>query len=105
MCGNATGSEAWLRFLMRSAVAARSFFPPLERVQIERMACTDPAAYGLHLTHWDCRSLQQCAIEQGAVETIHYTTVAQMLAEASLVEPEKRQKRRVGGGYSSNRMG
>jgi hypothetical protein len=38
-------------------VAARSFFPPLERVQIERMACTDPAAYGLHLTHWDCRSL------------------------------------------------
>src|SRR4026207_955845 len=84
MCGNATGSEAWLRFLMRSAVAARSFFPPLERVQIERMACTDPAAYGLHLTHWDCRSLQQCAIEQGAVETIHYTTVAQMLAEASL---------------------
>jgi hypothetical protein len=69
---------------MRSAVDVRWFFPPLERVQIERMACTEPAAYGLHLTHWDCRSLQQCVIEQGVVDTIHYTTVAQILAEASL---------------------
>jgi hypothetical protein len=84
MYGSAISSGAWGRLLMRSAGAARAFFPPLERVQIERMACTAPAAYGLHLTHWDCRSLQQCAIEQGVVESIHYTTVAQILAEASL---------------------
>lgn len=69
---------------MRSAGDGRSFFPPLERVRIERMACTDPTAYGLHFTHWDCRSLQQCVVEQGVVDTIHYTTVAHILAEASL---------------------
>jgi DDE superfamily endonuclease len=69
---------------MRSVVDGRSFFPPLERVRIERMACTDPAAYGVHFTHWDCRSLQQCVVEQGVVDTIHYTTVARILAEASL---------------------
>ena len=69
---------------MRSGVGDRWFFPPLERVQIERIACTAPAAYGLQLTHWDCRSLQQLVVEQGVVEAIHYTTVAQILAEASL---------------------
>jgi hypothetical protein len=84
MCGSDTSSGELLRFLMRSAVDARSFFPPLERVQIERMAWTDPAAYGLHLTPGDCRSLQPCVIEQGVVDTIHYTTVAQILAKASL---------------------
>ena len=84
MCGSDTSSGELLRFLMRSAVDVRSCFPPLARVQIERIACTEPLAYGLHLTHWDCRSLQQWVIEQGVVDTIHYTTVAQILAEASL---------------------
>lgn len=48
------------------------------------MACTDPQAYGLHLTRWDCRTLQQVVIEQAIVERIHYTTVARILASASL---------------------
>ena len=69
---------------MPLAVAGRPFFPPLERVQIERMACTDPEAYGLHLTHWDCRSLAQMVVEEIIVDSIHYTTVARILAAASL---------------------
>lgn len=69
---------------MGSGADARWFFPPLARVQIERIACTDPSAYGLHLTHWDCRSLQQVVVEQAVVAAIHYTTVARILAEASL---------------------
>jgi len=69
---------------MRSGVDGQSFFPSLERVQIERVACTDPTAYGLHLTRWDCRTLQQVVIEQALVDTIHYTTVARILASASL---------------------
>jgi hypothetical protein len=69
---------------MRNVAGAQLFFPPLARVQIERVACTDPAAYGLHLTHWDCRSLQQVVVEQGVVDAIHYTTVAHILAAASL---------------------
>lgn len=32
--------------MMRSGVGARPFFPPLERVEIERVACTEPAACG-----------------------------------------------------------
>lgn len=69
---------------MTSVAGDLPVFPPLERVTIERMACTDPAAYGLHLTHWDCRSLQQVVIEQAAVESIHYTTIARILDAASL---------------------
>lgn len=48
------------------------------------MACTDPAAYGLHLTRWDCRSLAEVVVEQAVVESIHYTTVARLLRAASL---------------------
>jgi DDE superfamily endonuclease len=69
---------------MKSGADARWVFPPLERVQIERIACTDPVAYGLQLTHWDCRSLRQLVVEQGVVDTIPYTTVAHILAQASL---------------------
>jgi DDE superfamily endonuclease len=79
---------------MKSAAGARWCFPPLERVQIERIACTEPAAYGLQLTHWDCRSLQQIVVEQGVVDAIHYTTVAQILAQASL-QPHRSRYRKT----------
>lgn len=69
---------------MLNGAAARPFFPPLERVQIERIACTEPRAYDLHLARWDCRTLQQVVIEEAIVDTIHYTTVAHILASASL---------------------
>ncbi|SRR6266487_2549501 len=69
---------------MPSAVGDRPFFPPLQCVQIERIACTDPSAYGLHLARWDCRSLQQVVVEQAIVGSIHYTTIARILAAASL---------------------
>lgn len=48
------------------------------------MACTEPAAYGRRLTHWDCRSLAQGVVEQEIVASIHYTTIARILAGASL---------------------
>jgi hypothetical protein len=69
---------------MGGGAGDRWFFPPLARVQIERIACTDPAAYGLHLTPWDGRSLQQVVVGQAVVAAIHYTTVARILAAASL---------------------
>jgi len=40
--------------------------------------------YGLNLSRWDCRSLQQVVVEQAIVDSIHYTTVARLLASASL---------------------
>lgn len=69
---------------MLIAAADRTFFPSLDRVQIERLACTDPGAYGLQLTHWDCRSLARMVVEEAIVDAIHYTTVARILAAASL---------------------
>jgi hypothetical protein len=69
---------------MRPGAGGPGFFLPLHRVAIERMACTAPQAYGLHLPRWDCRSLQQVVVEQAVVPSIHYTTVAHILAEASL---------------------
>ena len=70
--------------MTRNAADGLPFFPPLERVQIEHVACREPAAYGLHLNRWDCRTLQRLVIEQAIVGTIHYTTIARILAEASL---------------------
>ena len=63
---------------------ARPSFPPLQRAAIERVACTDPAAYGRRLTRWDCRSLADVVVEQAVVASIHYTTVARLLRAASL---------------------
>jgi DDE superfamily endonuclease len=75
---------------MPSALGVRPFFPPLQRVQIERIACTEPSAYGRHLTRWDCRSLQRVVLERAVVGASHYTTVARILAAASLPPPRCR---------------
>lgn len=82
--GSVTWSVESKPFLMKNAVVGQQFFPSLERVNIERVACTDPHAYGLELTRWDCRTLGQVVIGQAIVESIHYTTVARILACASL---------------------
>lgn len=50
----------------------------------EGVACSEPAAYGLHVTRWDCRTLQQVVVEPAGVDSIHYTTVARILAAADL---------------------
>lgn len=71
-------------FLISNVAGGQPLFPPLEKVQIERVACTDPTAYGLHLSRWDCRTIQQVVVEQAIVERIHYATVARILASASL---------------------
>lgn len=76
--------EVYKPFMIMTEVGDLAIFPPLERVEIEGIACTDPAAYGLHLTHWDCRSLGQVVVEQAVVSSIHFTTVARILAHASL---------------------
>ena len=69
---------------MLPAADAPESFPPLQRGAIEHVACTAPQAYGLHVARWDCRSLQQVVVEQALSDSIHYTTVAHILAEASL---------------------
>jgi transposase len=83
-CGSGTSGEGSKRSVTHPAVDGHRFFPSLQRVTIEQVACTVPRAYGWHLPRWDCRSLQQVVVEQAVVAAIHYTTVARILAEASL---------------------
>jgi hypothetical protein len=59
-------------------------YPPLERARMENLACTKPSDHGLCLTHWSARTLQQEVIKQEIVDTIHFSTVARILAVASL---------------------
>jgi hypothetical protein len=90
LCGNDPSSGAWRPSLLRSGADVLPVLPPLQRVHIERVACTDPAAYGLQLARWDCRSLQGVVVEQAIVGSIHETTVARILAHASL-QPHRRR--------------
>jgi hypothetical protein len=62
----------------------RGRFPPLQRARIENLACTKPAEHGLSLTHWSARTLQREVERQEILGAIHYTTVARILATASL---------------------
>src|SRR5919109_3093833 len=59
-------------------------FPPLERVEIEQLACCDPAGLGLAMTHWSTRSLAQVAVQRGIVPRIAHSTVALILRQADL---------------------
>ena len=90
ICGHATNSMESMPSLLRSGVGAHPVFPPLERVQSERIACTAPAAYGLHRTRWDCRSLQQVVVARAVGGAIHDTTIARILAGARL-HPHRRR--------------
>lgn len=62
----------------------RAFFPRAQRKAIEDLACEEPASVGWEVTHWSQRSLAQAAGELEYVESIHQTTVRDILGEAHL---------------------
>lgn len=66
-------------FRTPSARADRSGFPPLQRAQIVELACLEPIAKGLHITHWTSYDLARQAITDGIVEAISPRTVRQIL--------------------------
>jgi len=90
LCGNGTSSGELTPSLTPNAAGGRPVFPPLQRVQIERIAGPEPTAYGLHLARWDCRRLPEVVVEQAIVGARHDTTVARLLAQASLQPPRSR---------------
>src|SRR3954452_12797898 len=63
---------------------ARGRFPPLQRVEIEQLACCAPAGIGLEMTHWSTRSLARVAVERGIVPCVAHSTVSLILRSASL---------------------
>ncbi len=63
---------------------AHGFFPSAERAAIEQLACQSPESVGWDATHWSQRSLAQAAGELEYVDSIHQTTVRDILREADL---------------------
>ena len=69
---------------MHRVPVARGFFPSAERAAIEQLACQSPESVGWDATHWSQRSLAQAAGELEYVDSVHQTTVRDILREADL---------------------
>jgi hypothetical protein len=66
------------------AWAIRWGFPPLQRAQIVELACLEPIAEGLHVTHWTSRDLARQAVADGIVAAISPRTVRRILYDVDL---------------------
>ena len=63
---------------------ARPGFPPLQRAQIVELACLEPIAKGLHVTHWSSEDLARQAVADGIIESISPRTVRLILDRVDL---------------------
>jgi hypothetical protein len=59
-------------------------FPPLQRARIVELACLEPVAEGLHLTHWTSADLARQAVADGIVDAISPAMVRRILQEVDL---------------------
>jgi hypothetical protein len=59
-------------------------FPPLQRAQIVRLACLEPVAKGLHITHWTSKDLARQAVLDGIAEAISDRTIRRIWNEVDL---------------------
>ena len=63
---------------------ARWRFPPLQRAQIVQLACLEPIAKGLHITHWSSEDLARQAVDDGIVPAISARTIRRILETVDL---------------------
>jgi hypothetical protein len=68
----------------RGTPGARPGFPPLQRARIIQLACLEPVARGLHITHWASADLARQAVLDGIVDAISARTVSRILQEVDL---------------------
>jgi hypothetical protein len=66
------------------AWAAPRRFPPLQRAQIVELACLEPIAKGLRITHRTSQDLARQAVADGIVDGISPRTVRQLLHDVDL---------------------
>ena len=57
---------------------------PLQRAQIVQLACLEPIAKGLHITHWTSEDLARQAVADGIVPAISARTVRRILHDVDL---------------------
>jgi DDE superfamily endonuclease len=82
-----TELTAWLDCSPTAAKNARDDrprFPPLQRAQIVALACLEPVARGLHITHWSREDLASQAVADGIVPAISARTVGRILDAVDL---------------------
>lgn len=76
---------AWIGCWPTGLVAgAPRRFPPLQRTRIVQLACLEPVAEGLHITHWSSADLARQAVADGIVPTISPAMVRRILNEVHL---------------------
>ena len=81
----ATKKQGWkASWRMRRAPATRPTFPPLARAQIVQLACLEPVAKGLHITHWSSEDLARQAMADGIAPCLSARTVRRILHDADL---------------------
>jgi hypothetical protein len=79
-----TASPAYSPMDGKNIRGDRPRFPPLQRAQIVELACLEPLAKGLHITHWSSEDLTRQAIADGIVETISPRTIRRILDNVDL---------------------
>lgn len=57
---------------------------PLQRAQIVELACLEPVAEGLHITHWSSADLARQAVADGIVPSLSPSMVRRILNEVDL---------------------
>lgn len=57
---------------------------PLQRAQIVELACLEPIAEGLHITHWSSEDLARQAVDDGVVGAISPATIRRILHDVDL---------------------
>ena len=71
-------------FTICPAPVLRGGFPPLQRAQIQALACVPPSQEGRALTHWSSRDLALQIVRNDILTDIHYSTVWKILDESEL---------------------
>jgi transposase len=57
---------------------------PVQRAQIVELACLEPIAKGLHITHWSSEDLARQAVTDGIVSAVSPATVRRILHDVDL---------------------
>jgi transposase len=65
-------------------IGRRQEISPLQRAQIVELACLEPIAEGLHITHWTSADLPRQAVADGIVDAISPRTVERILQGVDL---------------------
>jgi hypothetical protein len=75
----------WQRLLLDDSHPGTPWgFPPLQWAQLVELACLEPVAQGLHITHWTSADLARQAVVDGSVPAISPRTVRRILHDVDL---------------------